>query len=140
MAFEVFSRRNVPLNKAPSVTIQKRGVFSINKAAHKMVNEAETVELLFDRERQVIALRPSDEPHAYRLRPQSKRDAGQMILSASAFTQFYDIDTTVSRRWKPYEEQGMLCIDLRSPSVEIVGNRGKRTADGSADDTEDADT
>lgn len=51
-------------------------------------------------------------------------------MSATAFTQFYDIDTTISRRYKPYEQDGMLCIDLKGPSVEIVGgNRSKRTTD-----------
>lgn len=49
-----------------------------------------------------------------------------MILSATAFTQYYDIETSVSRRYKPYEQDGMLCIDLSGPSVEVRGNRAKR--------------
>lgn len=126
MGFEVFSRRMAPLAKAPSVTIQKRGIVSINSVAHKMINDAETVELLFDKENQIIALRPSQEAHAYAVRPQSSRGTGQVILSATAFTQYYDIDTTVSRRYKPYELDGMLCIDLKGDSVEVRGNRAKR--------------
>lgn len=125
MAFEVFDKRMAPLAKAPSVTIQRRGIFSINRVAHKLIGEAETVELLFDKENAVVALRPSKEPHAYAIRPQSARDAGQVILSATAFTQYYDIDTSVSRRYKPYEQDGMLCIDLRGPSTEVRGNRAK---------------
>ncbi|NKT46166.1 hypothetical protein GS908_01205 [Rhodococcus hoagii] len=39
MAFEVFDKRMSPLAKAPSVTIQKRGIFSINKAAHALIGE-----------------------------------------------------------------------------------------------------
>ncbi|MBM4644510.1 hypothetical protein GS464_18395 [Rhodococcus hoagii] len=53
---------------------------------------------------------------------------GQVVMSATAFTQYFDIDTSVSRRFKPYEKDGMLCIDLRGPSVKVVGNRTKRTA------------
>lgn len=135
MGFEVFDKRMAPLAKAPSVTIQKRGIFSINRAAHKLIGEPTTVELLFDKDNQVVALRPSTEAHAYAIRPQSSRaDTGQVVMSATAFTQYYDIDTSVSRRYKPYEKDGMLCIDLQGPSVKVVGNRSKRTAE---DDTED---
>lgn len=138
MAFEVFDKRLAPLAKAPSITIQKRGIFSINKAAHKLIGEPQTVELLFDKENQIVALRPSKDAHAYAIRPQSSRaDTGQVVMSATAFTQYYDIDTTVSRRFKPFEQDGMLCIDLRGPSVEVVGNRSKRVA---TPDGEDRDT
>lgn len=126
MAFEVFDKRMAPLSKAPSVTIQRRGIFSINRAAHKLIGEPETVELLFDRENKIIALHPSKEPHAYAIRPQSSRGAGQVILSATAFAQYYGIDTSVSRRYKPYEQGGMLYINLRGPSTEVHGNRAKR--------------
>lgn len=135
MPFEVFDKRMAPLAKAPSVTIQKRGIFSINKTAHKLIGESDTVELLFDKDAKIIALRPSNEPHAYAIRPQSARETGQVILSATAFTQYYDIDTRVSRRYKPYAEDGMLLIDLNGPSIEVRGNRSKH--DGSADPEED---
>lgn len=134
MGFEVFDKRLAPLAKAPSVTIQKRGIFSINRAAHKLVGEPETVELLYDRETRVIAMRPSGESHAYAIRPQTSHDAGQVILSATAFVQYFDIDTSVSRRYTPYVQDGMLCIDLSGPSVEIRGNRAKREE---SNDTED---
>ncbi|NKU66401.1 hypothetical protein GS891_26025 [Rhodococcus hoagii] len=99
MAFEVFDKRMSPLAKAPSVTIQKRGIFSINKAAHALIGEPATVELLFDKENDVIALRPSNEAHAYAFRPQSSREHRQVVMSATAFTQYFDIDTSVSRRF-----------------------------------------
>lgn len=127
MPFEVFDKRNAPLAKSPSVTIQKRGIFSINKTAHKLIDEAETVELLFDKENQVIGLRPTKmSPHAYAIRPQSARETGQAILSATAFTQYYDIDTSVSRRWEPYVEDGVLCINLKGASSVVRGNRSKK--------------
>lgn len=133
MPFEVFDKRMAPLAKAPSVTIQKRGIFSINRKAHKLIGEAETVELLFDKDEQIIAMRPSTEPHAYTLRPQSGRNTGQAIVSATAFTQYFDIDTKVSRRYTPYEQDGMLCIDLKGPNVEVRGNRAKREESDDSD-------
>lgn len=137
MPFEVFDKRMAPLAKAPSVTIQKRGIFSINKAAHKLIGEPETLELLYDRDEQVIALRSSSAAHAYKLRPQSARDTGQVVLAATAFTLYFDIDTTVSRRWTPYEKDEMLCIDLKGKSVEIHGNRTKRASEASSEEPVD---
>ncbi|MEX5297002.1 hypothetical protein QYM41_17135 [Kocuria sp. CPCC 205268] len=130
MPFEVFDKRMTPLAKAPSVTIQKRGVISLNKAAHDLVDNAETVELLYDRDRQVMALRVADDssPHAYAVRNGSKRGPGQAIISATAFTQHYGIDTTATRRWKPFLEDGMLCVDLTQEGTVITGNRTKTTA------------
>lgn len=135
MPFELFDRRNAPLAKAPSVTIQKRGIFSISKAAHKLIDEAETVELLFDKEAQIIAMRSSEpSPHAYAIRPQSERAGAQVILSATAFTQYYNIDTTVSRRYEPYLAEGMLCINLTGPSAVVRGNRAAKESTEAAEE------
>lgn len=130
MPFEVFDKRMTPPAKAPSLTIQKRGVISLNKAAHDLIGNAETVELLFDRDRQVMAVRATDDssPHAYAVRNGSKRGPGQAIVSATAFTAHYGIDTTATRRWKPFVEDGMLCVDLTTEGTVITGNRTKTTA------------
>lgn len=135
MGFEVFDKRLAPLAKAPSITIQKRGIFSINKAAHKLIGEPESVELLYDKNEKIIGMRASTEPHAYTIRPQSARETGQVILSATAFTQYFDIDTTESRRYKPYADGDILCIDLRSDSVVVRGNRAKKTEPGDPGET-----
>ena len=127
MGFEVFDKRQAPMRGAPSVTVQKRGIISINGPAHKMINGAHVVELLFDRDRRVMALRPSEpSPMTYELRKPSA--SGQTMLSATAFVDAYDIDTSVSRRYEPFEEGGMLCIDFNGTSTEIRGNRSKKTA------------
>ena len=125
MPFEVFDKRMTPLAKAPAVTIQKRGVISLNKAAHELIESPDTVELLFDADRQVMALRPADDtsPHAYGVRAGSKKGPGQAMVSATAFTQHYGIDTTATRRWRPFVEDGMLCIDLTQTGTVIEGNR-----------------
>ncbi|MFF0903207.1 UNVERIFIED_CONTAM: hypothetical protein RF653_05985 [Kocuria sp. CPCC 205316] len=142
MPFEVFDKRMTPLAKTPSVTVQKRGVISLNKAAHDLIDSAETVELLYDRGRQVMAVRATDDasPHAYAVRNGSKRGPGQAIISATAFTQHYSIDTTATSRWKPFVEDGMLCVDLSIEGTVITGNRTKTTAGPNpAEAAEDAD-
>lgn len=84
-------------------------------------------------------------PHAYAVRNGSKRGPGQAIVSATAFTAHYGIDATATRRWKPFMEDGMLCVDLTEEGTVITGNRAKTMAladpaEASADDvpTDDA--
>ena len=140
MPFEVFDKRMTPLAKAPSVTIQKRGVISLNKAAHDLIDNAETVELLYDRDRNVMALRSADDtaPHAYAVRSGSKRGPGQAIVSATAFTAHDDIDTTATRRWKPFVEDDMLCVNLSEEGTVITGNRTKAAAPSDAEEVMDS--
>lgn len=126
MPFEVFDKRSAPMRGAPSVTVQRKGIVSINAPAHKMIDGAKVVELLFDPARRVMALRPADtSPRTYELREPSR--SGQTLLSATAFMQNYGIDTSVSRRYEPFEEDGMLCIDFNGPSTEVRGNRRARS-------------
>jgi hypothetical protein len=140
MGFEVFEKSMTPLAKAPSATIQKRGVISVNKAAHDLIGNAETVELLHDRDRNVVALRAADDssPHAYAVRNGSKNGPGQAIVSATAFTQHYGIDTTATRRWKPFTEDGMLCVDLTEEGAVITGNRARTLDSAPATETAEA--
>lgn len=105
-------------------------MISLNKTAHDLIDNNDMVELLYDRDRQVMALRAADEsaPHAYAVRTGSKRGPGQAMIAATAFTAHYDIDTTATRRWKPFVEDGMLCRDLSEKGTVITGNRTKSTA------------
>ena len=105
-------------------------MISLNKTAHDLIDNNDTVELLYDRDRQVMALRAADEsaPHAYAVRTGSKRGPGQAMIAATGFTAHYDIDTTATRRWKPFVEDGMLCRDLSEEGTVITGNRTKSTA------------
>ncbi|WP_367402582.1 hypothetical protein [Kocuria marina] len=102
-------------------------MISLNKAAHDLIDNAETVELLYDRDRMVMALRPTDDssPHAYAVRNGSKRGPGQAVVSATAFTAHYGINTTDTRRWKPFMEDDMLCVNLTEEGTVITGNRTK---------------
>ncbi|PLC10820.1 hypothetical protein AUQ48_15970 [Kocuria flava] len=124
------------------MTIQKRGVISMNKAAHELLDNAETVELLFDRDRQIMAIRATDDssPHAYAVRNGSTRGPGQAVVSATAFTAHYGIDTTVTRRWKPFLEEGMLCVDLTTSGTVITGNRTKKPTPDTPEAPEDTTT
>ncbi len=132
MPFEVFNKKLAPLAKGPSVTIQKRGLMSVNRAAYALLGEPKAVELLFDKDERVIGLRPVDEsaPHAYPLRPQSsKSGSGPLMLAGTAFTHYYGIDTSVSMRWVPTLQGDVLCIDLKQEGVIATSNRTRADDD-----------
>ncbi len=58
------------------MTIQKRAVISMDKAAHELIDSPDTGELLFGADRQVMALRPAEDtsPHAYGTRAGSRNN------------------------------------------------------------------
>ena len=115
--FESFHKGLVPRRSTPFVTLQKRGAISLNRAAHEALGEPKAVELLYDRSAQIIGLRPVDvtAENAYAVRPATTA-AGPYLVSAMAFTRFYAIDTTVTRRRPAFVEDGVLCIDLTTPA------------------------
>ncbi|MGK4066093.1 hypothetical protein AB0Y14_08540 [Rothia sp. HC945] len=134
MGFEVFDQRRTPMKGAPSVTIQKSGVISINAAAHDLIDTPAVVELLFDPDRQVVAFQEAEvSPRSYRLRVSP--GSGQAQVAAVSFLRYYRIEHETSRRYEPYVEDGMLCVDLQGGSAEVRGNRSKTIAT-EAEDTD----
>jgi hypothetical protein len=124
MAFETFKRQRVPIGGQPAVTFQRRGTVSLNRAAYDALGEPTTVELLFDRERKLMALNKvaTDTAHAYPVRPFGKGNT--FLVSGKAFMKFYGIEIGPARRWigKP-EPDGLLVVDLNEDPLEIAGNR-----------------
>jgi hypothetical protein len=123
--FETFTRRLIPLVKKPSVTIQKRGILSFNKAAYVALGSPKAVELLFDKSRRIIGIRPVDPTvdHAYPMRSQASKDDGPFLVAGGLFTKYYEIPTDESRRWSVDIEDGVLLIDLRRPGQVVTSNR-----------------
>lgn len=125
--FEVFRKRMAPLVKHPYVTMQKRGVISMNAAAHAAMGNPKAVELLYDSDEKVIGLRPAEESseHAYPVRGTASHSDSTFMVSGTAFTKYYGIDTSVSVRRSASIQDGILCIDLKDPGTPIVGNRAR---------------
>jgi hypothetical protein len=105
MPFEVFSKRSAGRMKQPTITVQKRGTLSVNASAAAFLNGGEMpdkelpVELLFDRELNVLGLRRAQSDHVsvYNLRKQAKSDS--YLLAGKAFTAYYGIATGEARRY-----------------------------------------
>lgn len=126
MAFEVFKKSSAPVPSVPSVTIQKRGLISLNRAAFELIRTPEAVELLWDAERQVIGMRPTtlENPDAYPARPQNlKSNRGPILVAGNLFTRYIGLDTTLAKRWVPRVEDDILIIDLTIEGQPVSSNR-----------------
>ncbi|OYO00749.1 hypothetical protein CGZ98_07390 [Enemella evansiae] len=131
MGFEVYVKGSAPVSTVPSVTIQKRGLMSLNRAAHELLGSPNAVELLWDESRRVIGLRSAEltNPNAYPMRPQaSKTQKGPFLVAATLFTQYIGLDTTQAKRWVPKMEDEILCIDLNTPGQRVSSPRGRKAA------------
>lgn len=126
--FESFSRRMLPLKVEPFVTIQKRGTISLNRSAFAALGAPDAVELLYDRQRGIVGLRAIDPraENAYQVRRTSSSASGPWVISAMAFTKFYDIDTSCSRRWVAFLDDGVLCADLSADGTQVSSNRAAK--------------
>lgn len=124
MPFEEFDKRAAMASKSPFVTIQRRGPLSLNKAAYAAMGEPEAVTLLYDREEKLIGLKSVSltNPRALPVRPQGPNQNTYMI-AGRAFAQHYDLDTSVARRYAVEMRDGLLVLDLKSPSVDVTGPR-----------------
>jgi len=131
MGFEVFKKSSAPLAKVPSVTIQRRGLISLNRSAYSLIGDPEAVELLYDRSDRVIGLRPAEltSPNAYPVRAQGSEDTGPLLVAGQMFTKYYGIDTTQAIRYvDPKVVDGILCIDLKSEGQAVTSNRSRPKA------------
>ena len=124
--FETFSRRMLSLQAQPFVTVQRRGSMSLNQSALQALGQPEAVELLYDRSASIIGLHGVDPraETAYQVRQASRSASGPWVISAMAFTKFYGIDTSATRRWPAYLEGDVLCVDLTVPPVASVRGTG----------------
>lgn len=150
MAFKVFEKGSAPMPSIPSVTIQKRGLVSLNDAASELIGNPEAVQFLWDASDRLIALKPValTAPNAYPVREQAaakKRGGakrGAVLIAGSMFTRFIGLDTTQARRWVPEVRDGMLILDVKQEGQLVIANRnrGKTDADetGAAPDADEA--
>lgn len=124
--FEVFDKRTAKSSKVAYVTIQRRGLVSLNEAAFQGLHGAEAVELLYNRAERVIGLRAVDPkaPHAFPVRRQGV--GHNYLVAGQAFSTYYGIDTTTARRYLAQFRNGMLLIDLKEAGADATGVRARK--------------
>jgi hypothetical protein len=123
MPFETFRRQRTRPGE-PSLTIQRKGVFSLNREAFEALGRPEAVELLYDPDERLIGVRNVDSSadHSYQVRGMGRRSA-TWLVSGTAFTNYYGIDTSVSTRRVARIENELLIVDLKDPGVQVTSNR-----------------
>lgn len=111
--FEEFDRNSRPIRSDPAITIQTKGVFSLNQAAFNALGEPEAVVLLMDRESRIMAFRPATlkESNAYRLRPVPRGKS--YMVAGKAFCDRYEIPMDKSRNYVAEKQGDLLTVDLR---------------------------
>ncbi|MBE7195990.1 MAG: hypothetical protein INR66_26360 [Gordonia polyisoprenivorans] len=121
--FEVFDKANVLAKHVPMVTLLKGRILSLNRAAFVALEQPKAVELLFDRVKRIIGLRPvlPSIPHACFVRTSGRGHNGPFLVSAMAFVRYYEIDTTESLRWEAWLEDETLCVPLDA-DAQLVAN------------------
>jgi len=126
--FETFRKTLVPLKRDPTITVQRRGTMSLNRAAQALLGAPAAVELLYDAGARTIGLRPVSPraDHGYCLRSSTRNGAGPFVISAMAFLRFYDIYPEETLRWVAYLAEDVLCINLADPAIAVTSNRAAK--------------
>lgn len=140
MGFEVFKRGSFPPPNAPSVTIQKKGLVSLNRAAMELLHNPEAVQFLWDRDRRVMGIQAVsiESSNAYPVRSQvppgrrANAHGGASLIAGTLFTRSIELDTSQARRWLPRMEGDILCVDLKQLGQPITSNRNRRSGDQNA--------
>jgi len=136
MPWETFDKRTIPMLKTASVTIQAKGILSLNASAYTEFGKPAAVDLLFDRELNRIGLKPADpkySPNAYPVRSVGKGNT--YLVAATTFLKYYSIPFGVPTRYNVIVDGGVLVIDLNQQGRQATSNRtrGRLTAESEGD-------
>ncbi len=123
--FEVFEKYHSRSIKELYVTIQKRGTISLNRASFRAMGSPKFAELLFNRSKRLIAIRPANTASGRTVPIRRQGHSESYLIAGLTFTKEYDIDSSVARRFVATMEGNMLVIDLNSPSTDATGPRAR---------------
>jgi hypothetical protein len=125
-----WDKRVAPSRTEPFVTVQKRGLFSMNKAALELLGNPEALELLFDPDEQIIGFRGVDKGKRYAVPVRKQARSNSYLVGGQAFTKHFGIDTNVSRRFEAEMVEDVLAVDLQGGGVEATPGRRTKDRDG----------
>lgn len=104
-------------DKRPLISLQLRGSFQINRAAHELMGSPSKVHLLFNRNKRLIGFKEAKEgePATYNVR--KALNSSTYVVSAQAFTNHYDLKVTETRRYEAKKDGDIVAIDLNVPEA-----------------------
>jgi hypothetical protein len=123
--FETFEKRRTPPASEPFVTLLRTGVISMNVVSYELLKRPAQIEFAYARAEKIVALRPVKErtQFSYPIRELKSGSGGTFSVSAKAFLQFYGISIESSVRRIAYLDDGLLCLDLNDPGVDVTSGR-----------------
>ena len=132
--FRVYEKQRTSPGALPQVTVQARGIFSLNPSAYGSLGSPEFVELLYSEQQQAVALRAveSETQTSYQVRPTN--NGGTFNVAGRAFMVYYGINLPESRRYTPkHAKDGVIILRLEvDPYVALLSTRGSsRSGDDS---------
>jgi len=91
----------------PMLTLQRRGLISLNLAAFKALGEPSAVALLYDAAEGIIALRKVSRAYQNGYPVRKQPNSRSYLVGATGFTSYHKIDTDVPRRYmgRRYDDQ-----------------------------------
>jgi len=121
MAFEEFKAKKIQM-KSPYVSILKSGSISLNTACYdQYFKDVSKIIFLYDRERNVIGIRPThkEETNSYAIRRNRETGGGGSVAASAFLKSFVGIDYE-KQGTKPYEvswnsEEKLLEVYLDRP-------------------------
>jgi hypothetical protein len=122
--FEIFTKYKTPSVKDMQVTIQKDGIsITLNRAAFEALGSPAGVQLCYHRSRKIIGILPVDLKTTPGTRVNRQGKTHSYYIAGRAFTNEYEIDARIARRYKAILEDNMLMINLNGPSADVTGPR-----------------
>ncbi len=118
--FEQYHSRSV---KTILVTIQRRGNFSLNRAAYKALGEPTALKLLFNRSKRLIGFRRADSSELRSVPVRRQHQSESFLVAGLTFCKEFDIDTSTARRYVGKMQEGVLIVDLNESSTDATGPR-----------------
>ncbi len=109
----------------PWLTVERRGLILVNRAAYLALHCPAAVELLFDVRERIVGLRPvaPTVEHAYPVRATTDPRSGSFVISALAFLNHYRIDRSVTTRQPAYLDGDVLCAKLDNHASQVDHER-----------------
>ena len=119
MAFEEFKKSKYHSSKGNFITITKTGVLNVSVEAYeKYLKAFEYVKFLFDKENNLIGIKPMKEKHPdyYNIRVMQRGTGSRGIsISAVAFLKHYKVDFSKKQKLEPKWQDDLLVLDLNKP-------------------------
>jgi hypothetical protein len=129
LALKVFDRSAPPPSGEPSVTIHRRGVIAMNRAAAEALGSPDAIELMYDESERVVGIRPAGpgSRRGFKLGRAGKSSTREAV--GKSFLNHHGIPHDTAKRYEVKKSGDLLLIDLKQGGIEVRPRGGRRRED-----------